>query len=221
MKPAILPLVALSLAATAQAVTINVGSIGTAPGVNNWPLNESPEAAIDGVGQKYLNFGEINTGVVVTPSTPGTNAIGMTLWTANDVEDRDPASYQVWGTNAAVSGPSFDSSLFTLISQGALALPSTRNPGGALALDPVNSQTVSFLNSTAFDTYMILFPTVKNEAGANSMQIAEIQLNSPATTIFTPGDTILGVQASSQIPEPSTGLLALLGATAFIRRRRS
>ncbi|MCA9200287.1 MAG: hypothetical protein KDA87_22260, partial [Planctomycetales bacterium] len=39
------------------------GVSGTAGGVNNWPGAEGPEHLIDGVGQKYLNFAEFNTGV--------------------------------------------------------------------------------------------------------------------------------------------------------------
>jgi hypothetical protein len=35
---------------------------------NNWPVGEPPSAAIDGAGQKYLNFGKENTGFVVTPA---------------------------------------------------------------------------------------------------------------------------------------------------------
>src|SRR5678816_2122627 len=45
----------------------NVGIAGTAGGVNNWPAAESPDHAIDGFGQKYLNFAKTNTGFIVTP----------------------------------------------------------------------------------------------------------------------------------------------------------
>src|SRR5207237_9068912 len=34
---------------------------------NVWPAAESPDHIIDRVGQKYLNFAELNTGVIVTP----------------------------------------------------------------------------------------------------------------------------------------------------------
>ena len=221
-KSIILALGACSLIATSQAVTINVGVEGCCDAeVNQWPGGEPPSAAIDGVGQKYLNFGKFNTGVVVTPANTGTTAISMQLWAANDAIGRDPASYLLYGTNSAIAGPSFDSSLFTLISSGALALPDGRNDGGVNPLLSVNSQTINFANSGAYDTYMVLFPTVKNpvvDGENNSMQIAEIQLFDAAGPIFAPSDTILGVQSS--IPEPTTGLLALLGASALLRRRR-
>ena len=54
------------------------------------------------------------------------------------------------------------------------------------------------------------------------MQVAEIQIFDAAKEgIFAPGDTILGVQAeASLVPEPSTGLLALVGLAGLLRRRR-
>ena len=220
MKKNLSSLGVLALISSAQAVTINVGVLGTVGGVNNWPNGEPPSAVIDGAGQKYLNFGEFNTGVVVTPSAEST-AASMTLWAANDAVPRDPASYLLFGTNSVIEGPSFSSSAFTLISGGALSLPDSRNAGGVAALDPANSTTVSFANTNAYTTYMVLFPTVKDEGGANSMQVAEIQLfDAGANGIFAPGNTILGVQSASTIPEPSTGLLTLLAATALLGRRR-
>ena len=47
-----------------------VGVVGTAAGLNNWPGAEPPEDLINGVigggGEKYLNFAELDTGVIVT-----------------------------------------------------------------------------------------------------------------------------------------------------------
>src|SRR5688572_576783 len=42
-----------------QVVTgaFQVGVVGTAAGVNNWPGGELPALAIDGTQSKYLNFG--------------------------------------------------------------------------------------------------------------------------------------------------------------------
>jgi hypothetical protein len=61
--------VTLSLAANFDTGTnqFNVGIAGTAGDVNNWPAAESPDHAIDGFGQKYLNFAKTNTGFIVTP----------------------------------------------------------------------------------------------------------------------------------------------------------
>ena len=154
-----------------------IGTPGGTQGINNWPANEGPEFAIDGVGQKYLNFAEFNSGVLVTPSGGLSVASSMTLWTANDAIPRDPASYELYGTTSDVSGAGpFDLDQFILISSGDLALPDSRNQGANADLDEANSQNVIFSNSEAYTSYLIVFPTVKNSASANSMQIAEIQL---------------------------------------------
>ena len=167
---------------------------------NNWPGHEAPSNAIDGVGQKYLNISMINTGFIVNPSIGSSVATSITLWTANDVEGRDPASYELWGSNASIgSGPSFSLSDFTLISSGLLSLPSARNPGGNTPLSdsnsqPIgNSQTIGFTNSTAYTSYMIIFPTLKNYS--DGMQIAEVQLYS-----------------SAAVPEPSSLVIFGIGA---------
>jgi len=184
-----------------------LGVVGTAqPEINNWPAGEPPSAAINGVGQKYLNFGKFNTGILVVPSFNGGNGsivTSMTLWTANDSPARDPASYEIHGSTQAIGGDGpFPLSGFTLISSGALALPETRNAGGESPLLPENSQTVAFANSASYTSYLILFPTVKDGVAANSMQIAEIQLD--------------GV-----VPEPASAGLAALGLGALLMRRRA
>ncbi|MDB6152439.1 MAG: transporter [Chthoniobacteraceae bacterium] len=161
-------------------VSFDIGVTGTAATVNNWPGGETPDHAIDGVGQKYLNFGITFTGILVNPSINGGNgsvASSMQLWTANDAEARDPKSYEIWGTNEVLdfTQTSFALSSFTQISAGSLSLPAGRGPGGAAALNNANSQTVTFANTTGYKEYLIVFPTVK-DGTTNSMQIGEIQL---------------------------------------------
>jgi hypothetical protein len=164
---------------------------------NNWPGNEAPSNAIDGVGQKYLNFSMINTGFIVKPSVGSSVATSIKLWTANGPQQRDPASYEMWGSNAAIgSGPSFSLSDFTLISSGALSLPSTRNGAGNTPLSDISSQTIGFTNSTAYTSYMVIFPTVKDNS-ATVMEIGEVQL-----------------YGSAAVPEPTS--LAIFGIGAGI-----
>ena len=188
-----------------------VGAVGTDGGAtvytdNVWPMAESPDHAIDGVSQKYLNFAELNSGLIVTPnfnSGLGSVVTSIQLWTANDAEGRDPATYELYGTNAVVAGGGpFALSTFTLVSSGSLALPVGRNLTGVNPLNDANSQTVTFTNTQSYKTYMILFPTVKSEPTVNSMQVGEVQ-------IF-----------GNVIPEPSSCALLALGSLVAIRRRR-
>lgn len=157
---------------------------GGAPN-NSWPNGESPNHAIDNVGQKYLNFGRLNTGILVQPAfNGGTGSVvnSMQLWTANDAPERDPTSYTLLGSNTAQNmfGTTFNLADFTTISTGNFTLPGNRQGGGASPLLAQNSLTLNFNNTTSYQYYLILFPTV---AGAgNSMQIGEIQLFGTAPT---------------------------------------
>lgn len=169
------------------------------------PANEPVEKAIDDVGQKYLNFLDLSSGFAVTPSAnpSGEPVIGLRLYTANDSPERDPASFQLLGSNDSIEGP------WTAIASGNLALPEGRNEGGdVVAIPPTGNlgaflQEVSFANDLPFEHYQITFPTLKDAAVANSMQIAEVEL--------------------LVVPEPAS--LALLGLGGMLMligcRRRS
>ena len=188
--------------------------------VGSFPTNEQVPNAINNIRQKYLNFGEptgasseLNTGFIVTPTlgatTGGSIVSGLRLFTANDAEARDPASYVLEGSIGGPTGP------WTLISSGALNLPLGRNvtnqPPLLTGTTPINLATdffqeVLFDNTTAYTNYRLIFPTVRDPVAANSMQIADVEF--------------LGVV----VPEPSTIALAcsaLLGLVITARRRRS
>jgi hypothetical protein len=186
--------------------------------INVWPSsgNESPPNVIDGnSATKYLNFGELNTGFLITYTSPVT-ANGINLTTANDTEARDPATFSLYGSTTVVAnttpGTIFNLSSFTLIVDSqALSLPVAR-----LTAAP----NVGFTNTNAYQTYLVVFPTVKNAAGANSMQIAEAVLTNGGTNIPAAGATVAGGQL---IPEPSAVCLLTLAGVGMIssRRRRS
>jgi hypothetical protein len=165
------------------------------------PAAEGVENAINNVGQKYLNFLDLGSGLIVTPvfnaDAGGTLVTGLRLYTANDAPERDPASYVLEGALSG-AGP------WTLISSGDLALPLGRNLGGNTALDPLTSfnQTLFFENTEGYLSYRLVFPTLRDAAATNSMQIAEVEL--------------LGVA----IPAPgSIALGAIVGGLALRRRR--
>jgi PEP-CTERM motif len=170
------------------------------------PAMEGVEHTIDNVRQKYLNFLDLGSGLIVTPSMGSTIITGARFYTANDAVERDPASYLIEGSTSGSGGP------WTSISAGALALPAGRNIttapfSGTTPIDPNADflQSITFANTSAYTSYRVTFPTLKDAGTANSMQIAEVEL--------------LGVA----IPEPSTIALVgtgLIGLVVALRRRR-
>ena len=98
--------------------------------------------------------------------------------------------------------------VWTLLSEGPTNLPGTLPDGPNPLNNPLNddaryTQVLIPVNaSTEYSSYRLVFPTVRDAAAANSMQIQDVQF-------YT-------------IPEPSTwALLALAGmATAVVARRR-
>ncbi|MBP7948186.1 MAG: hypothetical protein KA004_00930 [Verrucomicrobiales bacterium] len=175
------------------------GAVGTVANTNNWPAGEPPtdlvNRSIGGDGEKYLNFAVTNTAVIFAGTTP-LPVNRMELWVANDAPERDPASYQLYGTNAAIpaltSGQTVALSSFTLLSEGALALSATRD----IATDATGfSQSVLIPNTTAYTAYLLVFPTVRGP-GANSMQLSEVQLYH---------STIIGTESFEYLDGPLAG----------------
>ena len=141
------------------------------------PNNEGPSKAFDNLylpttpqsSTKYLNFGRFGTGLIVDPF--GTQQVqSFRIHTANDAEPRDPATYELYGSNdpsilSADNSPGA-AETWQLISSGALALPSTRRSTG-----PV----VSIANANSYNLYKIIFPTLKVPNSATAMQIGEME----------------------------------------------
>lgn len=120
----------------------------------------------------------------------------MELLVANDAVERDPASFEVWGTNSPIEGNGpFAISLFTLISEGPLDLPATR--------DTVNdqagfSEVVEIGNGQSYSSYLVLFPTTKGTG--NSMQLSEIQFEASDAPPAAPV-TITSISYNSESDE--------------------
>lgn len=184
------------LAATDPILAIHANWDSRSPAAGPTGLSEGPESAIDGTTDwKYLNFGEINSGFIVTPSLGPSTLDGFQITTANDAEERDPTIWMLYGTNdPIVSANNSDAAgeNWKLICGGSVDLPSERNTVGPM---------VEICNQTeSYTSYMMLFTGVKDADSANSMQIGEIQFYG--------------------IPEPATIALLGLGALALLRRRR-
>ena len=178
-------------------LAIQAGWDSRSPAAGPTGLSEGPASAIDGTTDwKYLNFGEINSGFIVTPSIGPSTLDSFQITTANDAEERDPTIWMLYGTNDPITTPNNGDASgenWTLICGGTLSLPSERNTLGPM---------VEICNQAeAYTSYMMLFTDVKNAAAANSMQIGEIQFYG--------------------IPEPATVCLLGLGALALLRRRRA
>jgi hypothetical protein len=171
---------------------------------SGYPLTERPLEAIDGLktaSSKYLNFAREGTGLIITPGRGSTIARSMQLWAANDTEGRDPTTYQLFGTNDAITSlENSDGTAenWTLITSGTYAMPSLRNTATTESPGPL----VGFDNSIAYTSYKILFLDNKGPDGGavNSIQFSEIVLD-------------------TTVPEPAAlGLLAL-AVPAILRRR--
>ena len=173
------------LGATPVDITAPGDLVVGVPNDNDWPGGESPPLAIDdNVSTKFLHFkGETQpTGIRVTPSTPGTIVGGLSFTTANDAPERDPIAYELYGSNSSINGP------YTLIHRGEIA-----DFKGAVAWQrqTKNTTPIQFPNGTPYTHYQLLITAVRNPGGANSMQVAEIEL--------------LGVPAGGWPPEVDAG----------------
>src|SRR5215813_12408219 len=122
---------------------------------NNSPGSEGVANAIDNQPTKYLNFDKLNTGFTVTPRVGLSVVQCLTLTSANDAPERDPASYRLEG--------SYDGTNFTDIATGSVNAFTNR----------FSKQTILFDNKIPYLQYQLVFPTVSNAAAANSMQVSE------------------------------------------------
>lgn len=183
-----------------QDVTKPGDTIVGVPNNGNWPGSEAPPMAINNdVGTKYLHFNGATgpTGFRVTPSTPQTIVAGMTFTTANDASERDPMTFELYGSNHGIDGP------YTLIASGPTYLPDTRFTQ--------NTSPIAFKPAGAFDHYQVMFPTYRGP-GQNSMQIAEVELLAGWLPVFSPlprdtfdniaTNTMISWQVASSIVDP-------------------
>ena len=148
------------------------GSIGASAPGTNWLAGESPDHAMDGnVNTKFAIFRSTGAGLLASPQAGTAPVNTLTLWTANDSPERDPATYQVYGFPTRITQTSGTLAVGngTLLANGTVTLPADRNSG------PVQ---VDFNNSTAYASYLVVFPTVKNSpTSTNLMQVSEVQFS--------------------------------------------
>ena len=150
-------------------------------GFSSYPPAESATNVIDGTLDKYFNIGRENSGFIVRRSDNVPVIVnGFTITTANDVIERDPASYAIFGTNDTITSAQNscgEEENWTLVAAGNINLPDERNTVG---------DAVEFANSKSFSAYRVVFPTVKNNS-TNGMQIAEMTFRGEVVDVL-PGD---------------------------------
>jgi hypothetical protein len=167
------------------------GSIGNNNPGTNWLAGESPDHAMDGnVNTKFAIFRSTGAGLLASPQAGSARMNTLTLWTANDSPERDPASYEVYGfpTRITQTSGTLAVSGGTLLGSGTLTLPSTRNSG------PVQ---VTFNNSAAYASYLVVFPTVKNSPSTNMTQFSELQFSYNGLPDFALSATTITVAEDS------------------------
>lgn len=137
---------------------------------SGWPPNEIPPNAFDDqILTKYLHFkGNFEpTGLRITPVIGPTVVTGLSFTTANDAEPRDPVTYELSGSNVSIDGP------YTLIASGPIV---DFDQAAVWPRRTKNTTPIEFDNDVAYAHYQIMFPEIRDAGGANSMQIAEIEL---------------------------------------------
>ncbi len=158
---------------SAQLSDITQPSDPIVPTSNNSPGSEGAANAIDNQPTKYLNFDRLNTGFTVTPQVGLSVVQCLTLTSANDAPERDPASFELSG--------SYDGSNFTVIASGPVPVFPAR----------FFKNVIRFNNDTPYLIYKLIFPTLAGPGG-NSMQIAEVELLGflAPTDVTQPSDVI-------------------------------
>ncbi len=156
--------------------------------VANAQGGETVKNVIDGATTKWLNYTGASSGFIVTPGTSTAQSLVLTV--ANDTPGRDPTSYQLYGTNAAITSKNCSDGTaesWTLIQQGRLNAPTTRD---------VALPVITLVNSTAYTSYKLVFPT---NSGDTLFQLREAQLFSTTdgtgAGIFAPTNPIIAIAA--------------------------
>jgi hypothetical protein len=162
----------------------------------NSPATENVHNAIDGTQAKYLNFDMANdaktAGFAFTPQVGATVINGLTIETANDAPERDPASVTVEGSNDDTI-TNYSGGTWTLIAS-IPSIPAITNR--------YFSRTYLFPNVQPYLHYRW---TVLQTAITNGccMQVAEVQfLGSGAPkNVVVPSDPIIASSANSPATE--------------------
>lgn len=198
---------------------------------DGWFVNsadgERVEKAFDGLAStKYLNFGVTDTDVLIDMGAEYIVS-GLALVTANDSSDRDPTSVVVFGSNRAFDPATIQDGDYTpegdLVDVSGWMATATRI-GDVVALTPPTARLTTYPaidldnpNRRSFRYFRILFPTVRDEGSANSMQIAEIRVignkkSSEESFIQGAGEVKINGDTTVKAERPASARMSIQGA---------
>ena len=175
---------------------IGIGSTGS-----EFPGGEAPGNLLDGTpNTKYLNFGGVNSGFIVTPGSGSSIARSAVFRTGGDAPERDPSTVSIYGTNdpiGSVINGTGNKENWSLITSFDANLPGDRL---------TTSAPIDFTNGTTYSSYRVSFDSLKDNNTVS--QLDEFQLFSGAGgtggSILGAADSIISfdtdVTASSNFP---------------------
>jgi hypothetical protein len=165
---------------------------------SSYPAAEAPANMLDGnPATKYLNFGGGGSGFIVTPAAP-IMVQSFVLTTANDAATRDPAAWELYGTNDPITSGDNTAGMaenWTLIASGTVELPAER-----LTVGPV----VSFESYDVYASFKMVFTKTK---GSSTMQVADVAFyplpDAQGVNVLSPADAILATEQGWQSSYPA------------------
>ncbi|WP_428306951.1 PEP-CTERM sorting domain-containing protein [Lacipirellula sp.] len=157
--------------------------------------NEGPEKVFDENNTtKWFSGARAFSGLIVTPAGGPAIVQSLSFTSGNDSPERSPVSFQLFGTNAAITSVNNGTGLensWTLVGSGSTGLGDPTSP--AIAFNTTGA-TIDVPNATAYASYKLLFTklrsagtgafdpvTLANAANPNGIQLSEARLfNAPA-----------------------------------------
>jgi hypothetical protein len=150
---------------------------------------------VDGdVNTKFTLFQNANAAIVASPKASGRRVNRISFWTSGDAPERDPASIRVYGLTSRLTAESGTASIALgaslLVNNATISLPLNRLDGPT---------TITLPDAGQFESYVVVFPTVRSTAGNTRTQIGDIQFLyvPPAPVVATPASTSVLANAAT------------------------
>lgn len=152
--------------------------------------NEGPEKVFDeNNGSKWFSGARAFSGLIVTPVGGPAIVQSLSFTSGNDAPERNPVSFQLFGTNSAITSVNNGTGLedsWTLIGGGSTGLGDPTSP--AIGFNTTGA-AIDVPNATAYASYKVLFTklrsananpfdpvTLANGSNPNGIQLSEARL---------------------------------------------